>query len=165
MTRRVPVLAAVAVLAGCALPPPGDPAGGPSGPPGVATPAGASPEVAEMERLVNRHRASVGCPRLRWLRGASAAAQAHSDDMARRGYFSHVSPDGGTLAGRLARAGVALRMAAENIARDPRSAARVLEGWILSPSHRENLDECAYTHHGIGERDGRWTHVLVTPAP
>ncbi|HLM68573.1 MAG TPA: CAP domain-containing protein, partial [Longimicrobium sp.] len=66
---------------------------------------------------------------------------------------------------RLTARGVSWRMVAENIAWTPEQDARqTLQGWINSPGHRQNLENCAYTHHGIGLRDAYWTHVFVTPA-
>ncbi|HEX6911645.1 MAG TPA: CAP domain-containing protein [Longimicrobium sp.] len=133
---------------------------------GGSTPAGGSAGVQEMARLVNAHRQARGCPALVWLEGAAQAAQAHSADMARRGYFDHVTPEGRQPWDRLAARGVAYRAVAENIAWTPeQSAAQTLRGWINSPGHRQNLENCAYTHHGIGMRSAYWTHVFVTPAP
>lgn len=127
--------------------------------------AGGAATVQEMARLVNAHRAARGCPALTWLQPAAEAAQAHSADMARRGYFDHVSPEGQQPWDRLAARGVGYRMIAENIAWTPQQgAAQTLRGWINSPGHRQNLENCAYTHHGIGLRDAYWTHVFVTPA-
>jgi uncharacterized protein YkwD len=150
-----------------AAPAPRAPAPAPTPTPPAPTPPppAAADRVAEMTALVNRHRAAAGCPALVWNEGAAHAAAAHSDDMARRGYFSHTSPEGQTFAQRLAGQGVRLRMGAENIALDPGTPAEVLGGWVRSPGHRRNLEECEYTHHGIGERAGRWTHVFFTPAP
>lgn len=141
------------------------PAGGTAGT-GGGTVGGGSGSVAEMARLVNAHRQARGCPALEWLQGAADAAQAHSADMARRGYFDHVSPDGRQPWDRLAARGVGYRMVAENIAWTPEQSARqTLQGWINSPGHRANLENCAYTHHGIGMENAYWTHVFVTPAP
>lgn len=166
---------AAAVLAACGTiaiggpVPPGEarrPGPAPPRPPAPApAPAPGMSASARMAELVNRHRAAAGCPPLALLDGAARAAQGHADDMARRGYFSHVSPEVEGLAERLAREGVRLRMAAENIALDPASPELVLNGWLRSAGHRQNLENCRYTHHGVGERTGRWTHVFVTPAP
>jgi uncharacterized protein YkwD len=165
MTMRIS-LAAAALLAACGTVAIGSglPAGTAPGSPTPSAPsAGASP-VAEMAALVNRHRASAGCPPLAWLEAAARAAQAHSDDMWRRGYVGHVSPEGVGYRERLEREGVAFPRGGENIAMHPGTPAEVLAGWVASPGHRENLDDCAYTHHGIGARGGYWTHVFATPA-
>lgn len=145
-------------------------AGGGSRPAGgTATGGGAMPEsgsasVQEMARLVNAHRQARGCPALVWLQPAADAAQAHSADMARRGYFDHTSPEGRQPWDRLTERGVGYRTMAENIAWTPEQGARqTLAGWIASPGHRANLENCAYTHHGIGLQSAYWTHVFVTP--
>jgi uncharacterized protein YkwD len=122
--------------------------------------------VADMVALVNAHRRSRGCPELQWLDPAAEAAQGHSNDMALRDYFDHVSPEGQRPWDRLRARGVGYRMIAENIAFTPGMSAReTLAGWLQSPGHRQNLDNCAYTHHGIGLREARWTHLFVTPIP
>lgn len=157
--------AAALVLAACleTVPAGRAPSGGSAS--GRSAASGASDGVEEMARLVNAHRRSVGCPALTWLQPAADAAAGHSADMARRGYFDHTSPEGQQPWDRLAARGVSYRMVAENIAWTPQqSAAQTLRGWIDSPGHRHNLENCAYTHHGIGLRDAYWTHVFVTPA-
>lgn len=154
-----------------------DPSGGPSGtivpsrpesvdplirPPSVES---RDPAIGEMARLVNARRQARGCPALVWLQPAAEAAQAHSADMARRGYFDHTSPEGRQPWDRLTERGVSYRTVAENIAWTPEQGARqTLAGWIASPGHRANLENCAYTHHGIGLQSAYWTHVFVTPA-
>jgi uncharacterized protein YkwD len=121
--------------------------------------------VQEMARLVNEHRQARGCGPLAWLQPAADAAQGHSADMARRNYFDHVSPEGQRPWDRLVARGVSYRSMAENIAWTPEQGARqTLQGWIESPGHRHNLENCAYTHHGIGLQNAYWTHVFVTPA-
>ncbi|HEX2092904.1 MAG TPA: CAP domain-containing protein [Longimicrobiaceae bacterium] len=148
------------------------PAGPPSAPPpsspppssapvpaGVAAPAeGASRFVT----LMNRHRQQVGCAPLVWHEGAARAAQAHSDDMWRRRYFSHTSPEGRDLEDRLDAAGVTRwRAIAENIAQINQGGQALLELWLASPGHRRNIEDCTYTHHGLGRAGDRWTHVFV----
>lgn len=163
--------AAVLLLAACmeTVPAGRAPSGAAAGRPAGGSKGGAvngTQMVQEMVRLVNAHRAARGCPALVWLQPAADAAQAHSADMARRGYFDHVSPDGRQLTDRLATVGVGWRMVAENIAWTPERGAReTLQGWIESRGHRQNLENCAYTHHGIGLQNAYWTHVFVTPAP
>ena len=142
------------------------PGGGTAAAGGGSSAAGGSASVQEMARLVNAHRQARGCPALAWLQPAAEAAQAHSADMARRGYFDHVTPEGRQPWDRLAAQGVGYRSMAENIAWTPeQTAAQTLRGWINSPGHRQNLENCGYTHHGIGMQSAYWTHVFVTPAP
>jgi uncharacterized protein YkwD len=61
---------------------------------------------------------------------------------ARRGFFSHASPEGNTWVERLALAGVTgFTMAGENVGQTnrPDPNREILEGWKNSPAHRENL--------------------------
>jgi uncharacterized protein YkwD len=41
--------------------------------------------------------------------------------------------------------------------------AEAVRGWLGSPGHRENIENCTYTRSGVGYRDGRWTQVFYTP--
>ncbi|HET7231018.1 MAG TPA: CAP domain-containing protein [Longimicrobium sp.] len=160
--RRLSIPAAL-LLAGCVgvMPvPAGSASNSGSGGGGEMTMRGETEEVA---RLVNEHRARIGCRALAWDGAAARAAQAHSDDMARRNYFSHTSPDGGTMVERLRAQGASYRMIAENIAMGQPTAREVVRGWLNSPGHRQNIENCGYTRHGVGLRAGRWTHVFYTP--
>lgn len=120
-------------------------------------------QVRELITLVNRHRRARGLGALAWDERVARVAEAHSRDMTRRGFFDHENPDGHSPFDRLAKAGVRYRAAAENIAEGPDRASVVLDGWIGSTGHRRNLENPAYTHHGIGLHRGRWTHVLFRP--
>jgi uncharacterized protein YkwD len=122
-------------------------------------------DAAAAAELVNQRRQGAGCAPLVWLEGAGRVAQGHSDDMAARNYFGHQSPEGHRLGERLAAAGVRHHGAAENLARVPGGARDAVGTWMASAVHRRNMLNCAYTHHGLGVRDGRWTHVLLTEPP
>lgn len=90
-------------------------------------------------------------------------AQAHSADMAARGFFSHKTPDGKSPFDRLREARITYSAAAENIAYGTRDAERVLALWLKSPPHRANIENCEYTRQGVGVEGGRWTQMLITP--
>ncbi|MFL5382476.1 MAG: CAP domain-containing protein [Longimicrobiaceae bacterium] len=161
LARRLAAAAVAAPLAACASP---APIAAPAPPPaGSAAPQ--DEMAAEVARLVNEHRARIGCPALAWDTFAARAAQAHTDDMVRRGYFSHVSPDGRNVGDRVRAAGAAWRAVAENIAQGQPTAAVVVRGWLASPGHRANIENCTYTRQGVGYRDRYWTHVFYTPMP
>ena len=145
----------------------GQPAERPAAPPAPATPPGGGDRrlVEQMVGLVNQHRRGAGCPELVWMQAVANAAQGHSNDMARRNYFNHESPEGQGPSDRLRSNGVTFRSMGENIALHPGAPRDVLTQWLNSPGHRRNLDQCSYTHHGIGLRDGLWTHLFITPLP
>lgn len=112
---------------------------------------------------VNAHRESIGCPALLWNTAVAAVAQAHSEDMVAREFFSHTNPDGQSPFDRLAEAGIAYSAAAENIAYGYPTAESVLAAWLGSPGHRANIENCALTEHGVGLDGTYWTHVFIRP--
>jgi uncharacterized protein YkwD len=129
----------------------------PTPPPPVAE------EVARFAVLVNAHRLEAGCQALRWDEGVARVAQAHSADMAARGFFGHQNPDGKSPFDRLRDGGIAYSAAAENIAYGTSDAERVLALWLGSPHHRANIENCGYTRQGVGMVGGKWTQVFITP--
>ncbi|MHC4481618.1 MAG: CAP domain-containing protein, partial [Planctomycetota bacterium] len=100
---------------------------------------------------MNAHRESAGCSSLAWHNATGDVAQAHSQDMVDRNFFSHTNPDGESPFDRLAEAGVEWQgMAGENIALTQGGASSALSLWLSSSGHRANIELCAYTHHGVG---------------
>jgi uncharacterized protein YkwD len=155
--RRFWTLVAVAVLSGCA----DDGATGPD--PTTDPPPQADPAVVEFADLVNQHRLSEGCGALTWHAGVAAVAQAHSEDMVARGYFSHTNPDGDSPGDRLRDAAISFTGWAENIAAGYPGAESVLAAWLNSSGHRANIENCSLTHHGVGLEGTHWTHVFLRP--
>jgi uncharacterized protein YkwD len=131
--------------------------------PGAVTGPQVDPSLQVLEDLVNDHRASVGCQPLTWISEMARVAQEHSEDMARRNFFDHTNPDGLTPFDRMERAGLTATRAAENIAWGQASAQEVLRGWLDSPGHRANLENCQLTEHGLGLYQTRWTHLFRAP--
>jgi uncharacterized protein YkwD len=162
LRRSAATLALLLAAAGCATM--GSSQAGAPGGSGAAEPAMAAPDAARrVAELVNQHRAQVGCPPLAWDDGAARVALAHSDDMRRRNFFSHTSPEGKSPFDRLDAAGIAWSTAAENIAQDPRGPDAVVRGWLASAGHRANIENCRLTRHGVGVSGDRWTHLFYTP--
>ena len=138
--------------------------GGSSPPPPSPAPAPTDSIVAQFVVLVNQHRASLGLGTLAWHAGVAAVAQAHTQDMVDRNFFSHTNPDGETPWDRLAAAGITYSYAGENIAYGYPSASAVLAAWLASPGHRANIENPNFTHHGVGRVGTYWTHVFIKPA-
>ncbi len=92
-------------------------------------------------------------------------ALAHSIDMARRGYFSHQSPEGANAVDRLRQHGVTdMRLAAENLGKTTQSdpSAQIVRSWLQSPDHRDNLLAPALNFTGIGVVRGAGGRLLYT---
>ena len=145
--------------------PPGRPASRSSTPPApsptTSTPAPATDITAEVTRLTNIERAKAGCGALRADSRLATAAQAHSEDMVDRDYFSHTSPDGEGPGDRAAAAGYD-RWSGENIAAGYPTAAAVVQGWMDSAGHRANILNCDSKATGVGydPRRNMWTQMF-----
>ncbi|MEU6429359.1 CAP domain-containing protein [Microbispora sp. NPDC046973] len=104
----------------------------------------------EVVRLTNVERAKAGCGPLKHDARLRAAAYAHSADMSAKNYFDHTSKDGRSFSDRITAAGYTWRAAAENIAKGYGTAQAVVQGWMNSPGHRQNILNCTYTDIGVG---------------
>ena len=82
------------------------------------------------------------------------AAQMKADDMAAKGYFSHVSPSGEEPWVWFNKIGYKYTYAGENLAVDYTESADVTKGWINSAKHKANLLNVNFTEVGIGVADG-----------
>jgi uncharacterized protein YkwD len=113
--------------------------------------AALDPSELAVVRLINAYRTRNGVPALTVGPALSRAAQAHSADMARRGYFDH-----GAFVARLRRFGVRAPYVGENLASGtrPLSATTIVRMWIQSPPHRENLLDRGFRRVGIGLAGG-----------
>lgn len=120
-------------------------------------------ELQEFVSLLNVHRQGVGCEPLTWNPAVAAVAQAHSEDMVARSYFAHQNPEGESPFDRLQSAGVSYSSAAENIAYGFPDGAAVLDGWLDSPGHRANIENCGLSEHGVGLEGTHWTHLFIRP--
>jgi len=87
---------------------------------------------------------------LEWSDALAASALAHAKDMAERGYFDHVTPDGVRPEQRMAKAGWHVMPVGENIAAGQAIPAEVVQGWIDSPGHCKNLLNPNFKHLGVG---------------
>jgi uncharacterized protein YkwD len=143
----------------------------PSAPPATEPPATTPPTTAppttspppspstieQVVVLVNQARATAGCGPVRLNAQLTAAAQAHSDDMAANDYFSHTSLDGRTFDQRIRDAGYTGGYLGENIAQGQRGAEAVHDAWMSSPGHRRNILDCNYDAIGMGLHAATWT--------
>lgn len=114
-------------------------------------------------QLVNKERTSRGLNPLQMDNKVQQVARLKSQDMYKNNYFSHVSPTYGSPFDMLKSFGVSYQMAAENIAQGYPTAAAVVDGWMNSQGHRENILNPNFTHIGIGyEPNGHyWTQMFI----
>lgn len=108
------------------------------------------PFALEVVTLTNQHRATVSCPALKINTKLYLAAYHHSQDMALNDFFSHTSPTYGSVSQRLSAVGYSWSGYAENIAAGYSSPASVVNGWLNSPGHKANIENCFLTEVGVG---------------
>ena len=80
----------------------------------------------------------------------ACAARRHSLDMAQRGYFSHVDPDGVAPDTRILATGYQPRAMGENIAAGAATPLMVVNGWMESDGHCRNIMDATFTELGVG---------------
>jgi uncharacterized protein YkwD len=107
--------------------------------------------------LVNQQRAAHGLPALTENSQLTAASAGYSARMVQQAFFSHESPDGGMLVQRLTAAGYLHGgddwVVGENIGwgQGPLSTPRAMvDAWMNSAGHRENILADDYRHIGLG---------------
>lgn len=107
---------------------------------------------------------------LAWDARLAAAAKVHSSDMAQRGFFGHTGSNGLSVGDRAAAQGYVWAVVAENIAAGPASLPAVLNGWMNSPGHCQNIMRANVTQFGLacmrresGDQTPYWTMVLARP--
>ena len=106
-----------------------------------------------MTELVNKERGKQGAEKLTFDKTLRQIARMHSADMFERGYFSHYSPEGKTVADRATNAGIDFLVIGENLAYAPTLEA-AHKGLMNSEGHRANILSTDYHRIGIGVMDG-----------
>ncbi|MGN0634663.1 MAG: CAP domain-containing protein [Acutalibacteraceae bacterium] len=119
----------------------------------------------EVVRLVNQERESRGLAPVRRTASISRVARQKADDMCTHNYFSHTSPTYGTPFEMLEQNRVRFSYAGENIAFGQVTAEEVVQAWMNSKGHRENILNPAYTKIGVGCADNvqgsYWVQIFV----
>jgi len=90
------------------------------------------------------------------------AAQAAATDMAAKGYFAHISPDGKDPWYWLDSVGYKYSYAGENLAVNFTDSQNVEMAWMNSPTHRANIEKPQYTKIGIGVANGMYEGAETT---
>jgi uncharacterized protein YkwD len=150
MGRNPRILALLAVLVAVAVAPSS----------GSANARGTTAPVAQLQvallTQINAFRAAHGLVRLRISPGLTVAANAHSTQMARFGYFSHNSANGQSFSQRIAQlysaSGFRSWTVGENLVwgGPDIGAVRAFRLWLSSAPHRANLMNARWREVGLG---------------
>lgn len=111
---------------------------------------------AEIVRLTNLERGFTNTPTLKENALLNKAAEAKARDMARKGYFAHVGPDGKEPWAWIKEAGYSYRSAGENLAVRFIESEDVVKAWMASPSHKANIVKRTYADIGVGVAQGTY---------
>ena len=87
-------------------------------------------------------------------------ALGHANDMAQKNYFEHVDPAGHSPADRVRATGYQEKLVGENIAYGPKTVDEVVQGWLDSPGHCENIMDPRFAEMGLALAPGRVKHGL-----
>ena len=100
----------------------------------------------------------------------AGVAFGHANDMAEHNYFEHQDLAGRSPAERVRAVGYQEKLVGENIAYGPKNADEVVQGWLESPGHCENIMDPRFAEMGIAYAPGKasrrglyWVQVLAAP--
>lgn len=102
----------------------------------------------EILRLVNEERAKVGASPLTLNPMLTSAANVRAEEITE--CFAHSRPDGSSFSTVLNDLGIDYYCSGENIAAGLSEAEVVVEQWVNSPAHYENIINAKYTQLGVG---------------
>lgn len=103
----------------------------------------------------NQRRLTEGLPPLKQNSVLSQAAAAKAAHMFENGYWAHIAPDGTTPWQFIVDSGYRYSVAGENLARDFSNTEAMVQAWMDSETHRENIMNPDYLEIGIAVVDGQ----------
>ncbi|QRG70389.1 CAP domain-containing protein [Brevibacillus choshinensis] len=117
--------------------------------------------VKQVADLVNQERAKAGLKPLQLDASLNKVAQAKAVDMSNNNYFDHTSPTYGSPFDMMKQFGVSFMTAGENIAMGQRTADEVMNQWMNSEGHRQNIMNPSFTKIGVGFVNGYWVQEFI----
>lgn len=112
---------------------------------------------AELLNETNRIRQQNGKSQLVLDPKLSQAAANKAQDMLAKNYWAHIAPDGITPWVFIKNSGYEYLYAGENLARGFPNSLDVVNAWMASPSHRDNMLSSNYADIGFGIATGSLT--------
>ena len=123
----------------------------------AATASAADITKATVLEQMNVRRLSRGLPPLREDARLSMAAEDRMRDMEDNNYWAHTSPDGRSPFEWLMPRGYDFWFAGENLAAGFETAEILVDGWMESQGHRDNIMSAIYQDCGIAIIEGAIT--------
>lgn len=121
--------------------------------------------VEQLLSDTNNRRTAQGLSSLRLNSLLSQAAAAKAQDMFTNNYWAHNGPEGKTPWNFIVNAGYRYTIAGENLAKNFSTSSGVVEAWMESATHRDNIVKPGYTDIGFavvnGVLNGEETTLVV----
>jgi len=121
--------------------------------------------VRELLDLTNKKRSAIGLSQLKLDEKLSLAAAKKAQDMFSHDYWSHTSPQGKSPWEFIIASGYEYTMAGENLAKNFSNSDGVVEAWMASPTHKDNIVKPGYRDIGFaivnGVLNGEETTLVV----
>jgi hypothetical protein len=121
--------------------------------------------VEQLLNGTNAKRQEAGLGGLSLNGQLSQAAAAKAQDMFAKGYWAHNSPTGSTPWDFISGSGYRYVVAGENLAKNFSTSQAVVDAWMASPTHRENIVKGSYKEVGFaivnGTLNGEETTLVV----
>jgi len=121
--------------------------------------------LGELLNLTNQKRTELGLSQLKLNEKLSLAAAKKAQDMFANNYWSHSSPQGKTPWEFVVSSGYEYTMAGENLAKNFSNSSGVVDAWMASPTHKDNIIKPGYRDIGFaivnGVLNGEETTLVV----
>jgi hypothetical protein len=108
----------------------------------------------KLYQLTNEERIKNNLPLLIQNEQLSRAAEEKAKDMLAKSYWSHYSPIGKTPWDFIINHGYKYEFAGENLAKNFLFSNNVVDAWMNSPTHRQNILRSEFTDVGFAKIDG-----------
>jgi hypothetical protein len=110
--------------------------------------------VTKLFEVTNEKRNQSGLSTLSYNQSLSDAAQKKAEDMFAKNYWAHYAPDGKTPWDFILSTGYKYEFAGENLAKNFLFSNAVVDAWMNSPKHRENILKAEYSEVGYAVVNG-----------
>lgn len=110
--------------------------------------------ISKLVSLTNDERVKVGLTPLQENPQLALAAEKKAADMFQKDYWSHFAPDGGSPWDFIKQSGYKYEYAGENLAKNFLYSKNVVDAWMNSPTHKENVVKKEYTEVGYAVING-----------
>ncbi|MCX6732220.1 MAG: CAP domain-containing protein [Candidatus Roizmanbacteria bacterium] len=110
--------------------------------------------IPKLLTLTNEERTKLGLPALQSNNQLTQAAEKKAADMFKKDYWSHFAPDGGSPWDFIKQSGYQYEYAGENLAKNFLYSKNVVDAWMNSPTHKENIVKKDYTEVGYAVVNG-----------